>query len=85
MIASDFTQTDALVSLLNNIFTLDAIIAAQGITNYAWFNQQSDGEVERLILINLTTPLLIIKHLQDKLAQSPNGRIILCMAVEAVR
>lgn len=85
VIASDFTQTDALVSLLNNIFTLDAIIAAQGITDYAWFNQQSDGEVECLIRINLTTPLLIIKHLQDKLAQSPNGRIILLGSVYGSR
>lgn len=81
IISADFKQTNAVEKVVKSIFSLDALIAAQGATTYGLFSQLSSDRLTQLLNINVRVPLLIIQHLQSKLAHADSGRIILIGSV----
>ncbi|UQS83299.1 elongation factor P 5-aminopentanone reductase [Bombilactobacillus thymidiniphilus] len=77
----DMTKIDELDIIVNNVFSLDALIAAQGVTDYHLFAQLPADKMTQIWLINLQFTLRLIQRLQVKLAKSPTGRIILLGSV----
>ncbi|MBA1435273.1 elongation factor P 5-aminopentanone reductase, partial [Bombilactobacillus bombi] len=81
IIKADFTQAGCVNKIVKNIFSIDALIAAQGITDYQLFAQIPQSKFEQLLMVNVTTPLLLIQQLQEKLSRSHNSRIVLLGSV----
>ncbi|UQS81707.1 SDR family oxidoreductase [Bombilactobacillus folatiphilus] len=76
-IIADFNNLENVQKIVDNVFSLDAIIAAQGITNYQLFDQVTEKQLQSLIQVNLVAPLYLIQKLQNQLAKSAHGRILL--------
>ncbi|GKQ43070.1 3-oxoacyl-ACP reductase [Companilactobacillus sp. RD055328] len=75
MIQGDLINDDISV-ITDKIFALNAIIFAQGITEYGLFNQLSHERMSELMKVNYEKPLLLVQALQDKLASADFGRIV---------
>ncbi|MFC6324243.1 elongation factor P 5-aminopentanone reductase [Companilactobacillus baiquanensis] len=67
---------DNVLVLTRQIFTLDAIIFAQGNTYYKLLVDIEEEEIDSLWKIHIKLPILILKELQDKLAESKSGRVV---------
>lgn len=81
VLKSDFNKLENTAQIVDNIFSLDALVAAQGITNYQLFDQLSLTQIQKMLRVNLVFPLHLIQQLQDKLAVSHCGRIVLLGSV----
>ncbi|MFD1418374.1 elongation factor P 5-aminopentanone reductase [Companilactobacillus keshanensis] len=62
--------------LTRQVFTLDAIVFAQGNTYYKLLVDLEEEEIDNLWKIHIKLPILILKELQDKLAESKSGRVV---------
>lgn len=69
-------ESDHVEKLVSQIFGLDAIIFAQGNTYYKLLVDMDEQELDSLWNIHIKQPILILKELQDKLAQKHHGRIV---------
>lgn len=67
---------DEITEITDNLFSLDAIIFAQGITKYGLFNQLTDDEFQTMLQVNYVKPLQLVKQLESKLAHSEFARIV---------
>ena len=76
VIKADFRQESAVNEIASQIFSLDAIVFAQGTTNYKLLSDFSSQEIENLWLEQLKIPVLLIKQLIEKIALNHCGRII---------
>lgn len=80
-IKADFNDLNNIDKIVANIFTLDAIVAAQGVTKYQLFSDISAADFQKIFQVNVEFPLLLIRKLQEKLVQSTHGRIVLLGSV----
>lgn len=69
-------EHDQVTDLTKQIFGLDAIVFAQGNTYYKLLVDISEEEIDSLWNIHVKLPILILKQLQDKLAQKHHGRVV---------
>lgn len=69
-------EHDQVTDLTKQIFGLDAIVFAQGNTYYKLLVDISEAEIDSLWNIHVKLPILILKQLQDKLAQTHHGRVV---------
>lgn len=69
-------EHDQVTDLTKQIFGLDAIVFAQGNTYYKLLVDISEAEIDSLWNIHVKLPILILKQLQDKLAQKHHGRVV---------
>lgn len=69
-------EHDHVTDLTKQIFGLDAIVFAQGNTYYKLLVDISEAEIDSLWNIHVKLPILILKQLQDKLAQTHHGRVV---------
>lgn len=67
---------DSVSVLTKQLFTLDAIVFAQGNTYYKLLVDIEEEEIDSLLKIHIKLPILILKELQDKLAESKSGRVV---------
>lgn len=70
-------QENDLGQVFGQLFPVNALIFAHGITDFGLFGEQSDEVVDQLIQVNLTTPLKIIKYFEPMLLKNEHSRIIL--------
>ena len=61
---------------VNSLFPVNAVIFAQGITNYEFLGSQDLGTIENILTINLTTPIKLTQLLEPSLLKQEHGRII---------
>ncbi|MGR3741507.1 elongation factor P 5-aminopentanone reductase [Companilactobacillus sp. DQM5] len=73
--------TDSIDVISEKIFALNAIVFAQGITEYGLFTSLTDIRMQELIKVNYEKPLLLVKKLQDKISNTGFGRIIFLSSV----
>ncbi|KRM19131.1 3-oxoacyl-[acyl-carrier protein] reductase in cluster with unspecified monosaccharide transporter [Ligilactobacillus hayakitensis DSM 18933 = JCM 14209] len=76
LIQADMTQVDQIDNILNNIFSLDAIVFAQGTTQYEFFSALDPKEFDKMLTMQLRFPLFLLQKLEGKLSKSRQGRII---------
>lgn len=72
----DLCNGENLAAIMDNIFALDAVIFTQGTTYYGLFHDMKASQLTKLWQMQVQTPLLLIKGLEEKLARSGSGRII---------
>ncbi|KRN99628.1 elongation factor P 5-aminopentanone reductase [Companilactobacillus kimchiensis] len=69
-------ENDAVTDLTQQIYSLDAVVFAQGNTYYKLLVDISEEEIDSLWKIHVKLPILILKQLQDKLAGTHHGRVV---------
>lgn len=69
----DTTHVDA---LLTQLFAVDAVVFAAGMTTYHLFADSQPAETQALMAAHLLTPMALLPALQPKLARSGHGRIV---------
>src|SRR5699024_295631 len=67
---------DSVSVLTKQLFTLDAVVFAQGNTYYKLLVDIEEEEIDSLWKIHIKLTILILKELQDKLAESKSGRVV---------
>lgn len=72
----DLTDSQHLTRITENLFTLDALIFAQGTTEYGLFHDLEQQQFNNLSQMQVNTPLRIVQLLEQKLAISRCGRIV---------
>ena len=68
--------TGAVDQLKSQLFQVDAVIFAAGMTTYGLLPEVSAEQIDALWQVHVKTPMLILQALQSKLAQSDLGRIV---------
>ncbi len=76
LVQADLTAIRAVDELSQQLFSLDAIIFAQGTTSYGLFQQLPPSEMTKMVQMQLLSPLYLIQVTADKLAINHFGRII---------
>lgn len=72
----DLTDDRHLDELTNQLFSLDAVIFAAGMTYYHLFKETTVPEMTTLMRVHLLTPMVLLTKVERKLAQSGHGRVI---------
>ncbi|WP_281164349.1 elongation factor P 5-aminopentanone reductase [Liquorilactobacillus sicerae] len=76
LVQADLTTDQAVDELSQQLFSLDALIFAQGTTNYGLFQKLPAREMAKMVQMQLLSPLHLIQVTADKLAINHFGRII---------
>lgn len=75
--SQDMTELESAQQIAKQVFTtLDAVIFAQGTTEYGLFRELQPTKFDQMLAMQLQTPLRLVALLEDKLVQSKAGRII---------
>ncbi|KRN20741.1 elongation factor P 5-aminopentanone reductase [Lacticaseibacillus camelliae] len=72
----DFTDETHLDRLTSQLFGVDAVVFAAGMTYYHLFQETTVGELSTLMKVHLLTPMVLLTKLQAKLAVSGRGRVV---------
>jgi 3-oxoacyl-[acyl-carrier protein] reductase len=73
---ADLTELSAPAAIAGQLFAVDAVIVASGMTYYELFVDSSLEHMSNLMRVHLLSPMALIKELQNKLARSGRGRVI---------
>ncbi len=77
----DMSQEEGISLFLQSIYQLDAVIFASGFTTYQLLTEVSSTDMDRMWRVHVKTPILLVQHLQNKLARSRHGRIIFISSI----
>lgn len=72
----DLTDDQHLDALTAQLFSLDAVVFAAGMTYYHLFKETTVPEMTSLMRVHLLTPMVLLTKVEHKLAQSGHGRVI---------
>lgn len=73
----DFNSNDAqLTKFAHNLLPVNAVIFAQGITNYGFLGDEDLANISELIKINLAVPIKLTKLLEPQLMKQSFSRIV---------
>lgn len=75
-IQADLTQMVSAKKIAQQLFSVDALVVASGMTHYELLVDSPDTHLEELTYVHLLTPVALIRDLQPKLAASGRGRIV---------
>lgn len=76
LVQADLTQTDSALKIAQQLFAVDAVVFAQGTTDYGLFAQEDPAKMAKMLMMQVQTPLALVQLLQEKLAVSGHGRIV---------
>lgn len=77
----DLQQDDSTEQIINNIYSLNAIVFAHGMTDYGLLETMTVEKMDLLWKIHVKSPVLITQALQHKLHTSGQGRIVFISSV----
>lgn len=80
-IQADLTKKEGVERLCENIFTLDAIIHNCGQSHYGLLVDLEDEELELLMNLHVTAPILLTKRLLPKLMRNRYGQIVVISSI----
>lgn len=75
-VAADLSVLAAASTIVAQLFSLDAVIFAQGTTEYGLFHDSDPQRFASMLKVQLQTPLRLVQLVEDKLAHSQAGRIV---------
>ncbi|WP_155286224.1 elongation factor P 5-aminopentanone reductase [Lacticaseibacillus zhaodongensis] len=75
-VQADLRKISSAASIVQQLFSVDAVVVASGITHYELLVDSPDAHLEELTNVHLLTPMALIRDLQPKLAASGRGRIV---------
>src|SRR5699024_2591122 len=77
----DLVDESKLAAFTDSLFSVDAVVFAQGYTHRSLFTEISADEMDRMWSVHVKMPLLLVQSLQSKLARSGRGRIVFISSV----
>ncbi|MDQ0412437.1 elongation factor P 5-aminopentanone reductase [Mesobacillus stamsii] len=80
-IKANFVSKTGYLELVDQIFSIDAIVHNAGNALYGLLEDLEEEEAEALIRLHVTTPLLLTKKLVPKLRQKQNGNIVIVSSI----
>lgn len=80
-VCADLSTPDGYQQIVNNIFSLDAIIHNSGMSHYGLLVDLEKKEAEELIATHVTSPLMLTKELLPKLLTKKSGDIIVISSI----
>ncbi len=80
-IQADLSSPDGYRRLVENIFSIDAIIHNSGMSHYGLLVDLEREQAEELVTTHVTSPMLITKELLPKLLQKRAGNIIVISSI----
>lgn len=80
-IQADFSEPDGFTKMSEQIFSLDAIVHCSGNSQYGMFVDLELSELERLLHVHVTNPLMLTKTLLPKLTRKHSGNIIVITSI----
>lgn len=80
-IQGDLSETNDYRKIISNIFALDAIVHCGGHSHRGLITEIDDVEVEAMIKVHVTAPLMLTKLLLPKLMYKRNGNIIVISSI----
>lgn len=80
-IQADLEEPEGYKKICSQIFSLDAIIHCSGISHYGLLVDINQLEVESIMRVHVTNPLLITKELLPKLIKKRSGNVILISSI----
>jgi 3-oxoacyl-[acyl-carrier protein] reductase len=80
-IQGDLSHTSDIGKVCSSIMSLDAIVHCSGFTHYGLFTDIHDGDMEKLMNVHITSPLLLTKMLLPKLLAKRKGNIIFISSI----
>lgn len=72
----DFLHCEDLSQLVKNLFPVNALVFAQGITKYGFLAEQELDDIEQVIKVNLTIPIELTKLFEPILTKQTFSRIV---------
>jgi len=76
LIQADLSQNSSVSQIISQLFSLNAVIFAQGTTDYGLFAEADPQALSKMLTMQVELPLQLIQSVQDKLALSGQGRVI---------
>ncbi|WP_057893366.1 elongation factor P 5-aminopentanone reductase [Lacticaseibacillus brantae] len=73
---ADLSDLSQLNQITENIFSLDAVVFAAGVTAYGLLVDIPVAQIEALTRMHLVAPMALLTQLQSKLARSGSGRVV---------
>lgn len=80
-IKANFVSKTGYLELVDQIFSIDAIVHNAGNALYGLLEDLEEEEAEALIQLHVTTPLLLTKKLVPKLRQKQSGNIVIVSSI----
>ena len=69
-------EDEELLAFVKGLLPVNAVVFAQGITNYDFLGRQSSEIIDRIIKVNLENPIKLTKMLEDQLLKHDHSRIV---------
>jgi len=80
-IQADLKQPDAYKKMVGNIFTIDGIVHASGISTYGLFTDLQDKEMMDLWSVHVQSMMCITRELLPKMLSKQSGNIIVITSI----
>lgn len=80
-IKADLLDENCIDQIVDSIFSVNAVIFAQGTTYYQLFKDFPKEQIEQILKIQLQMPVLLLQRLEEKLAQNDYGRIVFISSI----
>lgn len=80
-IQADLTTNKGYKKIVENIFSLDAIIHNSGTSHYGLLYELDEEQADTLINIHVRTPLLLTKDLLPKLLSKGGGNVVVISSI----
>ncbi|WP_066058440.1 elongation factor P 5-aminopentanone reductase [Robertmurraya korlensis] len=80
-IQADLTDKKGIEKLCGNIFALDAIVHNCGQSHYGLLVDLKDDDLEQIMKLQVTAPILLTKHLLPKLLERRNGQVVVISSI----
>ncbi|GEA75545.1 hypothetical protein LDE03_13530 [Lactobacillus delbrueckii subsp. delbrueckii] len=76
---------DQLKNFASSLLPVNAVVFAQGITNYDFLGSQSSQVIDQIIKVNLENPIKLTKLLESQLLKQEHSRIVYLGSVYGAR
>lgn len=80
-IQADLSTADGYKKIVNSIFSIDAIVYNSGASHFGLFVDTDSDLLEKMTMIHVTSPLLLIKELLPKMIRQKSGEILLISSI----
>ncbi|WP_338469791.1 SDR family oxidoreductase [Niallia sp. XMNu-256] len=80
-IQADLSTPQGYKKIVENVFTIDAIVHNSGVSHYGLFVETDPATLEKMTMIHMTSPLLLTKELLPKMIRQQSGSIVLITSI----
>jgi 3-oxoacyl-[acyl-carrier protein] reductase len=80
-IQADLRTDNGIAVLVENLFSIDALVYASGNSYYGLLQDMSTKEVDELLAVHVRSPLLLIRSILPKMSAKRRGQIVLVSSI----